>query len=303
MADNNDTPLRAGTQGWRQFLVAKKEMLNRFDRAKEYAEIHEIETYHGIVAEEEFRSWLSNFLPKKYGVTSGYVISQGQPDSVKAPHFDVIIYDHLNSPILWEEDHSGLSPSGRSQAIPAEYVLAVIEVKSRFTSTTAKKGLEHLIDLEPLYRSVDDPKEHCKLFLPHDFVCGLVFFELVVGDEYSKAALNNMTTKNNPRGYFGGIVLRGEGLAEDCSGRILPLEGDTAIESTVGKLKGSLLNAMPFGDSMECGEKHLCPMLNWNAANFSMFAHDLICMLAGTFQPGYISSWHGMNWRNTKRSK
>src|SRR5438445_1384967 len=91
-------------QGWKQFLTSRKEMLDAFDRAREKAKSHEVETYHGKVAEAVFRKWLSDFLPKRYGVTAGYIISQGLSSKEKAPHYDVIIYDALNSPVLWVEE-------------------------------------------------------------------------------------------------------------------------------------------------------------------------------------------------------
>ncbi|MFZ1159553.1 MAG: DUF6602 domain-containing protein, partial [Candidatus Sulfotelmatobacter sp.] len=124
------------SQGWKQFLSARKEMLDAFDSAREKSGIHELETYHGTVAEAEVRKWLLTFLPKKYGVTSGYVVSPGRKSTVKAPHFDVVIYEQLESPILWVEGGPDASEQGRSLAIPVEYVRAVLEVKSRFTSKT-----------------------------------------------------------------------------------------------------------------------------------------------------------------------
>ena len=83
------------SQGWKQILTARKAMLDEFDRAREQARVHEVETFHGRVAEASCRRWLSEFLPRRYGVTSGYIVSPGLKSSQKAPHFDVIIYDHL----------------------------------------------------------------------------------------------------------------------------------------------------------------------------------------------------------------
>ncbi|MGB9204978.1 MAG: DUF6602 domain-containing protein [Terriglobales bacterium] len=68
-------------------------MLDAFDRAREKAGSHEVETYHGKVAEAEFRKWLSSFLPKKYGVTSGYVVSPGLKSTEKTPHFEFFLCD------------------------------------------------------------------------------------------------------------------------------------------------------------------------------------------------------------------
>ncbi len=84
--------VQIASQGWKQFLTAKKEMLDSYDQARTHSKAHKVETYHGRVAEAEFRKWLTNFLPKKYGVTSGYIISQGISDVQRAPHFDVIIF-------------------------------------------------------------------------------------------------------------------------------------------------------------------------------------------------------------------
>jgi hypothetical protein len=108
-------------QGWKQFLASRKEMLDAYDRAREKSKSHEVETFHGKVAEAELRKWLSSFLPKKYGVNSGYIVSLGLKSTAKTPHFDVIIYDQLESPVLWIEDFPDVSPQGRALAIPAEH--------------------------------------------------------------------------------------------------------------------------------------------------------------------------------------
>jgi len=146
------------SQGWKQILTARKEMLDAFDSARTKAGSHEVETYHGRVAEAEVRQWLSRFLPRKYGVTSGYIVSPGLKDSEKTPHFDVIIYDQQESPILWVEDNPDASSQGQSMAIPAEYVRAVLEIKSRFTPSTVDDAMGHLRDLLPIM-ALDAPDE------------------------------------------------------------------------------------------------------------------------------------------------
>lgn len=139
-----------GRSAWEQITGQKKELLDEFDAGKRKAKGHEVQTYHGRVAESVFRNWLIEFLPKRFGVTSGYVASQGQRGETKFPHFDVIIYDQLDAPILWVEGHPDVSESGKSRAIPAEYVRAILEVKSTYNSTESKDAIEHLRDLEPL---------------------------------------------------------------------------------------------------------------------------------------------------------
>jgi hypothetical protein len=48
--------------------------------------------------------------------------------------FDVIIYDALESPVLWIEDNPDNSSGGRSLAIPVEHVKAAPEATSHFLS-------------------------------------------------------------------------------------------------------------------------------------------------------------------------
>src|ERR1700731_1196620 len=114
--------------GWKQILMARKEILDGFDSAREKARAQKVETFHGAVAEALIREWLISFLPQRYGVTSGYVISPGFSWDQKAPHFDVIIYERLESPILWVNDSPDSSAQGSSLALPVEFVRAVFEV-------------------------------------------------------------------------------------------------------------------------------------------------------------------------------
>lgn len=120
------------TQGWKQFLTAKTRMLAAYDVAKEQGSSHQMKTRHGLVAEAEFRKWLGEFLPKRYGVTSGYIISPGISSAEHMIHYDVIIYDQLDAPVLWVEENADSSAQGRSLAIPVEYVRAVIGSEIRF---------------------------------------------------------------------------------------------------------------------------------------------------------------------------
>ena len=202
MTDHADAgaPLLIGTQGWKQFLTSKKEMLDAFDGAKEKARAHLVQTSHGNVAEEEFRKWLSGFLPKKYAVTAGYIVSQGVGDEILLPHFEVVIYDQLESPVLWVESDSGLPLEKRPRAVPAEHVRAVLEVKSSLEASSALDALRHLDHLAPLLAGADPPNERYKKYLPPNFLSGVVFFELRKKHEFSRAALNNLVPrKGDPR--------------------------------------------------------------------------------------------------------
>jgi hypothetical protein len=282
-------------QGWLQFLTAKKEMLDSYDKAKTHSKKHKVETYHGKVAEAEFRKWLSNFLPKKFAVTSGYIISQGIPDTQKAPHFDVIIYEHLESPVLWIENNPDASDQGRSLAIPAEHVKCVLEVKSAFQSSTVKEAISHLSELKILMSSIDPPNEKLKFYLPPNFICGTVFFELRQEDAFDKNALNQMISGISLRGFFGGIILRGEGQIKNNTGRLSLLNSETEMKSMIKKPEWSMLGNWADADSTMINENtHIGAMLSWGEPDFSMFAFDLIAMLNGTYKSGILSSFHAL---------
>ena len=66
----------------------------------------------------------------------------------------MIIYDYLESPVLWIEDNPDSSEQGHSLAIPVEYVRAVLEVKSTFCTKAVKDAIEHLSDLRPLMKAL-----------------------------------------------------------------------------------------------------------------------------------------------------
>lgn len=292
--DNSD---RTGTQGWEQFLAEKKRMLDAFSRAKEHSSIHEVGTQHGFVAEAAVKDWLRRFLPKKFGVTSGYVISQGIKDGVKAPHFDVIIYNQIESPVLWTESFPGLQDDGVSKAIPAEFVLCVIEIKSSFTSKAINAVFEHMSDLEPILKNVDKGNEHYRNFLPQNFFWLPIFFDLNEKDIYCANCLNDHVSFTKLRGYYGSVILRALGLKNDNStGLIQPVEGKDKILGTCSKEKESLLGS-PLSDSaLHTDNKHHSVMLTWSEANFATAAFDILAHLQGTYRTGYVSSMHGLNW-------
>lgn len=283
------------SQGWKQFLTARQDLLSAYDTARMKARSHEVETYHGKVSEAEFRRWLSEFLPKRYGVTAGYVISSGVKSDEKAPHFDVIIYDALNAPVLWIEGDPDVSRAGRSMAIPVEYVQGVLEVKAAMNAKSTADAVEHLADLKPLMQNVDAPGERYKLHLPEHFFCGVIYFELRKADEYSEAALSNILSGLDLRGFIGGLVLRGDGHTKPASGRISILRSEEVIESSIGRTKESLLQSAPMSASIRVTDKlHFGTMLLWSEVAFSQFAFDLVAIMQGSYEVGRLSSFYGI---------
>lgn len=271
-------------------------MLNAFDNAKEKDRAHKTPTYRGRVAEVQFRNWLSNFLPKKYGVTSGYIISQGIKEKVKIPHFDVIIYNQLESPVLWLEDNADVSSGGMSRAIPAEYVQAVIEVKSSFDGTNAEKAMRHLFELEPLLKKIDPDNARFNMHLPPAFFCAVVYFEDSRGQRSNKSAMARAFTYRPLRGFFGGIILRANDASPDESVRMLFMASKTKFNPSVGDTPLSIIEAPMANHHTAANGYYIGGMMHQNEAAFALFAFDLVALLNGTYETGRISSWHGLNW-------
>jgi hypothetical protein len=265
MTDESHTGSQIATQGYSHFFTEKKKMLDNFDHAKKQGESHEVETYHGLVAEAQFRNWLSTFLPKKFGVTSGYIVSQRVSEEQKIPHFDVIIYDQLNAPIIGVEESPDVSPAGRALILPVEYVLAVIEVKASFTTYNATKAVEHLCDLRPFLEKVDPHTELYKKHLPPQFSSCIVFFEMGKNPPKGQDTLFSKMVPVDPlRGYYGGIVLRIKESQPEKSMRMEMLSID--------------------------GKENLVPDIGY--IQFQRFTFDLLSRLNG-YPKGGIRSYHG----------
>lgn len=281
------------TLGWKQFLIGRKKILDSYNNAKVFSQSHKVQTSHGNVAEAELREWLINFLPIKYGVTSGYIISQLVSDKMKTPHYDVIIYDALNSPILWIEDNNDNSSEGKSRAIPAEYVKAVFEIKSSFEKTTAQQAIQHIKELSYLYQNVDKPNDIYKQYLPSDFFCASIFMELreehaskddILSDDIIKAY--------DIRGYYGTIILSGENVdpTKTC---LIKESADFKIEPSFLKGKGCLRSNIYRTNTIQIEDKTYPPLhLTWEDLNFSTFAFDVLAKLNGTYREGYRSSFY-----------
>ena len=57
-------------------LAERSKLLSLYDTAKAQCADDPVKVEHGNVAEEIFRNYLSRFLPKKYGVAKGHIITR-----------------------------------------------------------------------------------------------------------------------------------------------------------------------------------------------------------------------------------
>jgi hypothetical protein len=278
---------------WQQFLVARRELLARYDEARTHAMGQPVATHHGVVAEAAVREWLTRFLPKRYGVTSGFIKSQN-PESKMTSHFDVIIYEQLEAPVLWTESNKDKSEQGLSRVIPAEHVRAIIEVKSTLSRATMRDAIDKLGELRPLMLGANLPDDPYPKYLPMNAILSMLFFELRAADARESAVLELVRDLETIRVFYGPVVLRGEGLHPDYTGKFDRLRGNEPMTQVLGSEKG-LLSGFAHSESKQSGAGHLIASLIWADVNFSGFAFDLLALLNGTFRPGYGSSFHGID--------
>lgn len=274
----------------KQYLAARKEILSQFDSAKDKATAHKVQTYHGCYVEENIRQWLVSFLPKRYGVCAGYVVSQELKESKKHPHYDIIIYDALNSPILWVEELS--HNTIQSRAIPAEFVLAVFEVKSNLNTTTIEEAITHINELYDVSCKIDPPDEQYRKYLPAAFFWGMIFIEIPSATPSSKTICEKLLQQPAIRNYYSSLILRRttQESQNGESGRLGFIRGDSKIGDH-GSLES---HGMFFNDIKDAHNQYTGVMSTWSPMEFISFSFDVLALLNGTYRTGFVSSWYGM---------
>lgn len=291
-----------GQFGWKEFHRNRKNILSEYDRLLELNENRPVKVSHGVGVEAYIRKWLSEFLPKKFGVTSGYIIPNLYQDTNKLYHYDIIIYNILDSPVLWTESNEDQSEQGKYRAIPAKHIVAIYEVKSRLNQKNVTDSLLKLDQTKNFY-----------LQLNPLFKCGIIFIELKNNDIGKKGILKEFIKGREIYGFIGGVVLRFEGddsligkidLYKNSSQRKydeslhIPLakpmkdvkiysneEGNIVVEENGGGIK-----LVPTGLNEHSASKIYSRMFNddnyvasisWSVTFFSEFCINLISSLEG----------------------
>ncbi len=297
-----------GQHGWREFLSNRQQLLAEYDRSREQTTNRPVKVAHGVAFEAAVRRWFSEFLPKKFGVTAGYVVPDLYDEELNLYHFDVIIYDALNAPILWTEGTAGDSEHGKSRAIPARHVVGLYEVKARLTSTSVREALDKLGQAGQFCDQVHK-----------NFRCAVIFAELSESENTSEKILHRLLEGKDILGFSGGVVLRYEG-DETSTGLIFftRTDGDKGSSSAGGEspIQGGPL-AKPIDSlaiyrredgSLELGEQNagaelmcvktgqwavskfygrthgqgpISVKLTWSRGNFARFCIEMVAALEG----------------------
>ena len=189
-----------GQHGWKEFHRNRKNILSEFDKILEQTVNRPIQVAHGQGVEAYIRKWLAEFLPKKYGLTSGYIIPNLYEDSGNIYHYDIIIYNQLDSPVLWTEENEDNSEQGKYRAIPAKHVVAIYEVKSRLTKKNVSDAFDKL-----------NQTKHFSDQLHRFYSCGVIFIELKENDNNRESIIKELIKGKDIFGFVGGMVLRYEG--------------------------------------------------------------------------------------------
>ena len=95
----------------------------------------------GSEREASLRTFLQAYLPSKYAVTNGEIVDEFRQTSRQC---DLVIYDHLNCPLLL---------AGKDYRVfPVEPVLATVEVKSVLSSAELQDASEKIKSIKTLKR-------------------------------------------------------------------------------------------------------------------------------------------------------
>jgi hypothetical protein len=124
----------------------------------------------------------------------------------------------------------------------------------------------------------------------------MLFFDLKREFQFSETALNRVLEGHQYRGFFGGMILRGEGHATNTSGKLMAYRSEEPIESDIGRDMQSLLDGFVLAGSRPVSDSlHVGAGLSWAEMHFSQFAFDLIAMMQGTYD-GRLSSFCGVGY-------
>ena len=149
------------------------------------ADIPNHPTTKGNVSEEAWRELLRRYLPTRYRVSTGFVISV---DGGMSDQIDCVVYDNVFTPAFFGEH--GLS------YIPAEAVYAVFEIKPDVTSENIKYAADKVRSVRMLRRTtgayIGDGER--KIPKPHFHIIGGLMARKIKGKTWSgvQVALDNL---------------------------------------------------------------------------------------------------------------
>lgn len=270
------------------FQTMRKKLLYDYEVAKDQTHDDAAKVEHGNVGESVVRNWLEEFLPKRFGVCKGYIITKNLDYSGPLEEWDIIIYDALESPILFNRD--------AKKAIPIEYVRGVIEVKSTLNNKSAKKAEQKLRKLQKFIG--ENNSQEYPDFLTIPFITAMIFFEI---------------DAKNFKQYRASLDSIAKVYQQD---KLLPFMGALVLKSSKNPNHSGYLNAV-FGDApvlkepvfeMSTPFKYSTDDFGYFGAfgfgvnSFPEFIFDLLLFLKGE-KTNKVSSFYGLDFENSNCSR
>lgn len=282
--------------GAEAFNAQRNELLAEYEIEKCKAADDPVKVGHGVVGESVLRKWLGQFLPKKFGVTKGYIITHNLEYEGTLEEWDLIIYDRLEAPVLYVRGSPDMTSTGARMAIPVEHVRGVIEVKATFRPDMARKMQRKLEKLRH-FVGIDETEEYPK-FLRPPFVCSGIFFETDVRDYAEfRSALNELTplalAGPMPSGF---LILSSQTFPDHCA-YLRYYRADAPMNR---------------GPEFEVSDDFAYPddkfgvlgcLGGWGRNHFSSYVFDLLSDLSGNRKAGKISSFYGIDFELTQGSR
>ncbi len=275
-------------------LAERQRLLDVYDRAKAQATDDPIKTEHGVVAEAILRDWLATFLPKRFGVTKGYIITTNLEYAGPLEEWDIIVYDALEAPVLFVRDQG--DGGGRKRGIPIEHVRAVIEVKAALTHRSATAAKDKLLRLKSFLGCNTEP--NYPQFFSAPFVCTAIFFETKVdGLSDYRRALDELSVllQTSPEIPFAGALILRSQREPSHSGYVQGMVSDEPIVyPDVFELSS------PF--RYPSGQHGILGCMGFGVNYFAPFVFDLLAAIKGT-RTGRASSFYGLDFQNVAASR
>lgn len=94
-------------------------------------------SHQGLIGEARegfLKDYLLDHLPHRIAIDTGQIV--GPMNGKISNQIDLVLYDHINCPVL--------SASDNGKLFPIESVFCVVEVKSRLSKSKLKEGLENI---------------------------------------------------------------------------------------------------------------------------------------------------------------
>ena len=149
---------------------------------QEFAELSTVphNALKGSEAEELVRRFLREHIPKRFDVSSGFVID---PEDTVSRQTDIVVYDAFNCPVYRASENAGIFPS--------DNVAAVVEVKSRLTRERLREAFQNIAETKSLKKRgtvslsqvIDGraPASFASAQWGQDVSCVTVHFALAIG--------------------------------------------------------------------------------------------------------------------------